>query len=136
MNLLDLTEIVKVADGATSAGTAVNGSTIDTSDCEGVIFFARIATANAGNFLKAQEGDTSSPTADIAGSAVAAATNGQIVALDVHKPLKRYIRAVIVRAGADTVTGDVYAVKYGSRKLPESGADVNVILASPIAGTP
>ena len=136
MNLLDLTEIVKAADGATSAGTDVNGSTIDTSDCEGVVFFARIATANAGNFLKAQEGDTTSPTADIAGSKVIATESGQIVALDVHKPLKRYIRAVIVRAGTNTVTGDLFAVKYGARKLPESGADVNVIVASPAAGTP
>jgi hypothetical protein len=100
-----------------------------------VIFFVRIATANAGNLLKAQEGDTTSPTADIEGSAVVAASNGQVVALDVYKPLKRYIRAVVIRAGADTIVGDVYAVKYGSRKLPESGASVNTVLASPVAGT-
>lgn len=136
MNLLNLTEIIKAADGATSAGTDVNGITIDTSDCEGVILFARIATANAGNFLKAQEGDTTSPTADIAGSKVIATENGQVVALDIHKPLKRYLRGVIVRAGTNTVTGDLFAVKYGAKKLPDSGASVNKIIASPAAGTP
>lgn len=136
MNLLNVTEIIKAADGATSAGTDVNGITIDTSDCEGVILFARIATANVGNFLKAQEGDTTSPTADIAGSKVIATTNGDVVALDIYKPLKRYLRGVIVRAGANTVTGDLFAVKYGAKKLPDNGASVNKIIASPAAGTP
>jgi hypothetical protein len=136
MELLSQIKIDEVAAAATSAGTDVNGTTVDLSGYEGVIFYCSIATANAGNFLKAQEGDTSSPTADIAASKVVATVNGQVVALQIHKPLKRYVRAVVVRAGANTATGQVYALLYGSKELPDTGADVNVLLASPIAGTP
>ena len=124
-----------VADGAASAGTAVNGTTIDTSDCEGVIFMGRIATANAGNFIKVQEGDTTSPTTDLAGSAAIATVDGQLIQITVHKPLKRYLRTVTIRAGANTATGDVIAVKYGIKKLAADGAAVDKYLVSPIAGT-
>lgn len=129
-------KITKVADYASSAGTAVDGTALDMSGFEGVIFVARIATANAGNYLKAQEGDTSSPTADLAGSKVAAASDGQVVVLEVRKPKKRYIRCNIVRAGANTVTGDVYAIQYGNRTPPNTNGDVRVGLESPDAGTP
>lgn len=124
------------AQGAVSAGTDVDGATVDVANYDGVLFFARIATANAGNFLKAQEGDTTSPIADLAGSAVIAGTNEDIVVLDIHKPLKRYIRAVVVRAGAASITGDLYAIRYKGRKPPELPGDVRVALAGPLAGTP
>lgn len=129
--------ITKVADGAISAGTAVNGTAIDLAGYDGVAFFCSIATANAGNYLSAQEGDTSSPTADLAGSKVVAASNGQVVLLDICNPLKRYVRPVLIRAGANTVSGDIYAIKYKGKKLPPAAAaDVVKSLVSPVAGTP
>lgn len=134
MSLLDKLNIDSVAAAASAATSAVNGSTVDLEGYEGVIFFCSVAVANAGNFLKAQEGDTSSPTADLEGSAVVVGTNNDVVALNVHKPLKRYIRPVLIR-GASTASGEIYAVKYGSCKLPDVGADVSKIIASPVAGT-
>jgi hypothetical protein len=128
--------VEKVADGATSAGTDVNGTTVDLQGFDGVMFFARIATANAGNFIKVQEGATTSPTADLAGSKAIAAVNGDVVLVDIYRPLKRYARAVIVRAGTNTVTGDLYAVKYVGRVSPKIAADAVSALISPIAGTP
>lgn len=135
MSLSDVV-IIKVADAASSAGTAVNGITVDTADCEGVIFCSAIATANAGNFLKLQEGDTTSPTADVEGSAVVAGSNGDQVQIDFRKPLKRYVRAVIVRAGANTATSDIWAIKYGVRKKATTNSGVSETITSPIAGTP
>jgi hypothetical protein len=128
--------VEKVADGATSAGTDVNGTAVDLQGYDGVMFFAGIATANAGNFLKVQEGSTTSPTADLAGSKTIAAQNGHIVLVDVYRPLKRYARPVIVRAGANTVTGDLYAIKYVGRVSPKIAANAVSALISPIAGTP
>lgn len=133
--LSKLVEVDEVAAAATAATSAVNGITVDMQGFDGVMFFATIAVANAGNLLKAQEGDTTSPTTDLAGSGVVATTNGQVVLLDVYKPLKRYIRAVLIRAGASSASGQIYAVKYRGKVSPKVAADVATSLVSPIAGT-
>ena len=141
--MLQLSKDVKidlVAAAATSAGTDVNGSALDLSGFDGVMFFCTIATANAGNYLKAQEGDTSSPAADLAGTKTTADDGADVTVLDIVKPMKRYIRAVVVRGGANTVTGDVYAIRYRSRSKPLVNDVLNsqnvVSLVSPVAGTP
>lgn len=136
MKELENLKIEQSAAAASSAGTAVNGTGVDMSGHEGVIFFSAIATANAGNYLKAQESDDNSSFADLAGTKVVAASNGQKVVLEVHKPKKRYIRAVLIRGGADTVTSDIIAVRYGGRTPPETSGDVSVTVQSPDAGTP
>lgn len=130
------------AAGAGSAGTAVNGATLDMAGYDGVIVFGTIATANAGNYLKAQEGDASdgSDMADLAGSKVVADANGQIVGFDLNRPKKRYIRGVVIRAGANTATGDLYALRYKASSKPTSNTIANVLktlkLVSPAEGAP
>ena len=138
-NLMDEVRVEKSADGATAGTSDVNGTAIDLSGYDGVMFMARIGTANTANFLKAQEGDTSSPTADIEGSKSEPQGNDEFAILDVHKPLKRYIRAVLER-GVSTTSGDIYAVLYKGRKQAQdntrSGENISVRLISPVAGTP
>lgn len=134
MNLLKDIKIDVVADAAEAGTTAVNGATVDLQGYDGVVFFCKVAVANAGNHLKVQEGDTTSPTADLEGSKAVVGTDEDVVAVCVHKPRKRYIRAVLTRT-ASSASGEIYAVLYGSNKLPSTGADVNVIVTSPIAGT-
>lgn len=133
MDLLRDIRINSVADAAVAGTSAVNGTTIDMAGRTGVIFFCSVAVANAGNFIKVQEGDTTSPTVDIAGSAVIVATNNDIVAICIHKPLKRYLRAVLTRTSS-TASGQIFAITYGGIKRPDVGANVNKILASPLAG--
>lgn len=123
---------------ATSAGTDVNPTNgVDMAGYDGCIFFASIATANAGNYLKAQGGDTAAgATTDLAGTKVVAASNAQVVVLDCYKPTKRFVRPVIVRGGANTATGDLYCIKYRGRKNPQTPGDVRVRVLNAIAGTP
>lgn len=143
MDIFNETNAIRLAAAAAaSAGTAVNGTAQDASLYDGVVFFATVATANAGNFLKAQQGDLAdgSDAADLEGSKVVAVANGQVVALVVHKPKKRYVRPVIIRAGANTATGDVYAIRYRAHQAPVTNDVLNVLitkaLASPAEGTP
>lgn len=130
------------AAGASSAGTAVNGAAFDNQNYDGVVIFCTIATANAGNFLKAQQGNASnlSDAEDLAGSKVVAVANGQVVALVVHRPKDRYVRGVAIRAGANTAIGDMYYIGYKSHKAPVSNDIANVLitkaLTSPAEGTP
>lgn len=126
---LDQVKIDLLAAAATSAGTDVTGTGVDMSGYEGVIFFCTITTSNAANFLKAQQSDAlASGYADLAGTKVVAANDGDIVALEIHKPAKRYVRPVIDRGGANTVTGEIYAIRYGARKLPVENAESGVLV--------
>lgn len=128
--------------GAASGGTDVNGAAFDMAGYDGVYIFCTIATFNAGNFLKAQQGEQAnlSDAADLAGSKLAAVANGQVVCLDVNRPRERYVRGVVVRGGANTATGDMYYVGYKASQQPVLNLITNVLLskqlASPTEGTP
>lgn len=138
-NFLEHCKIIKCAAGAAAGTSTVDGDAVDLSGFEGVVFMASIAVANAGNYLKAQEGDTNSPSADIEGSKVVTASNDDVAILQVHKPLKRYIRANIVR-GASSASGDLFAILYKGSKMPLSSDVANAVISksivSPVAGTP
>lgn len=135
----DLLTLGKAAQGA---GTStVDGDPIDMAGYDGVVIFCTIATANAGNFLKAQQGEASnlSDAADLAGSKVIADANGQVVGIDIVKPRERYVRGNIVR-GVSTATGDLYYLRYQKHNQPASNNVTNLLktikIASPAEGTP
>jgi hypothetical protein len=143
MNFPSECKLDLAAAGASSAGTAVDGSAIDMQGYDAICFFCTIATANAGNFLKASQaadsGGSPDDFSDIAGSKVVAATNGDVVMLNIRRPLKRYVKPHIIRAGTNTATGDIYAVRYNSRKGLQVNAVTNVValveLNGPAEGT-
>lgn len=129
MNLSKNVKITKVKDGAVSATTEVVSDVVDMQGYDGVIFFATIATANAGNYLKAQQADVSAMTSakDLAAKKIVAAANASVVWLDIYRPTKRYLTANIVRTAA-TVTGDIYAIQYSGVKLPETNLVTNKLI--------
>lgn len=141
INILNDCKLRKVADQAVSAGTDVEGAVVDMSGFENVLFFVKIATSNAANFIKVQQGDEDdlSDAADLEGSAVVAAEDGDVVAIEIRRPTKRYVRAVIDRGGANTAVGDMYAVQGNARLTEcdnnESDEIVSEILNSPDEGT-
>lgn len=128
--------------GAASATSEVSGAVFDAAGYDSVIIITRIATANAGNFLKAQFGDASdgSDMADLAGTKVVAVANGQLTVLEVVKPTKRYIRGGIIRAGSATITGDMIYIGVNGTPAPVINQITNTLITksvlSPAAGTP
>ena len=127
---------------AVSAGTTVDGAVVDMAGYEGVLFFCTIATANAGNYLKAQQGEASnlSDAADLAGTKVVAAANGSVVCLEVNRPKERYVRPNVVRGGANTAVGDIYQLRYRANNQPTVNQITNLLVSvsvkSPAEGTP
>ena len=130
MQLSNEVKLRKIKASQTSAGTEVVSDIVDMAGYEGVLFFATIATANAGNYMKAQQGANAamSDAADIAGSKVVATANGEVVFLDIYKPSERYLTANIIRAGANTATGDIYAIQYEGKVKPEINLVTDVII--------
>ena len=140
MNLMANCKLSKVQNQATAATSAINSDVIDRADFEGVVFFCKIAVANAGNYIKVQQGDESdlSDAADLEGTKVTPGADNMVSWVDVYRPTKRYLRVVVTR-GASTACGDIYAMKYGPKKLPTDNEIADTITgeihASPAEGT-
>lgn len=141
MNLSCNVKITKIKDAEVSAGTEILSDVLDMSGFDGCLMFTTMATANAGNFIKAQEdSDPAMGTVqDLADTKVVPASNGDTAWLDIYKPLKQYLRMSVIRAGADTVVGEIYAIQYSGKKFPITNLVTNSLIGelhvSPVAGT-
>jgi hypothetical protein len=127
MNLSKNSKVVLALAGQATGTSTLTTNAIDMQGYEGVMFVGSLATANAGNFAKARQGQQSnmSDGADLANTKVVPAVNGDSFLIDVYKPQERYVDLQIVR-GATTITGDVYAILYGPRKAPTThGPTIN-----------
>lgn len=129
---------------AGAAGTTtITGSTIDSANAEGVLFLVRMGTITTGavTSLKVQHSDTttSGDFVDVAGTAqtIADSADDQIFAVDINKPVKRYVRVIVSRATQNAVVASANALVYGLRSLPFSQpAGTNVeSFGSPASGT-
>jgi hypothetical protein len=139
-NFLTGNKLRLVAAAAVAGTTDVESAIIDTAGYDGVVFFATIAAKAANNYIQVEQDgvNSSGGMAALLGSGVVAAVNGDIVASEVKRPAKRYMRAVIKR-GTSSATGDIYALLYGARKKPvdnnESSEIVSEVHATPAEGT-
>jgi hypothetical protein len=127
-NLSKNTKLILAKASQVSAGTTITTDPIDTQGYEGVMFFGTVATVNAGNYAKVRQGQAAdmSDGADLEGTKVVPGTNGNSFLIDVLRPRERYVDCQIVRGGANTVVGDVYALLYGPHKMPTSqGATID-----------
>lgn len=114
----------------------VTGADVDFTGYDGVLFFAYIdkktATTNK-NVLEIEQKDADGNYTGLSGAVAECAVDGQVVAVDVYRPLEsqgKILRGVI---DIDTAskTGDLYAIKYHGRVKPESFADVVTLVISP-----
>lgn len=130
---------VVLAKAAQTAGTsAITADVIDTLGYDGVAFFGSIATANAGNYAKIEQGQASdlSDAADQAGSKCVPANNGDSFLVEVVQPQERYVRVNVTRT-VSTAVGDIYAVLYRAARLPVTqGSTIKAVqVQSPAEGT-
>ena len=126
MNLNKNVEITKVKALSASAGTAVNSDSVDMAGFDGVVFFGRIATADAANSGNVAQSSDDITFVDLAGTKVVPGDDADSFSIDVYKPTKRYLRCEVDRGGADTIVGDIYAVQYGAHKKPTThGATID-----------
>lgn len=125
-NFLKNCKITKVNARATSAGTAINTSSVDMAGFGGVVFIGQMDTANAGNSANVAQSADDTTFADLAGTAVVTGDDADSFAIDVKDPTDRYVRCEIDRSGANTAVGEIYAIQYDPRKAPVSqGATID-----------
>jgi len=102
---------------------------------------ASVGTFNAvNNYIKVQGGDVAAGTdaADLVGTKVASEANNGVMAVEVVKPIYRYLFLLVV-VGTSSTIGSCYAIQRGAHVMPVdnnvSGTIVSEIHISPIAGT-
>lgn len=122
-NLLDGVKITLAKAAQGSDTSDVVSDLVDMRGYSGVVFLGTIASENEGNYLKVQQGDESdgSDMTDLEDTSVVADGNGGVVASDVYRPTKRYVRGVIVR-GSATATGAIYALRHQPSSVPVTNA--------------
>ena len=121
MNLSKNVAVTLVKDTQVSAGSAVNSDSVDMQGWEGVVFLGKMTTAHASNFANlAQSSDdgSSDSFADLVGTKVTPGDSGDSWQIDVFRPLERYVRCEVDRGGANTITGEIYAIQYGPKVKP------------------
>ena len=134
-------KVTMVLAGAATGSGALNSAAVDMTGFEGVMFVGRLLTAHASNFGNCAVGATSGGSfTDLLGSKVVPGDNGDSFLIDIKRSstlTKTWIRCEIDRGGADTVTGDIYAIQYGARKSnPGHGSTIDAEThIDPIEGT-
>ena len=133
------TKITRGINAMSSASTTV-GNELDMAGFEGVLYISIGSSLMEGSgtmSLKAAgstaSGGTFVPYSVGSGSTVpvTASFDSKILALDVHKPLKRYIKPIIAGASSDVMhTRAVVAIQYSARTPGSS----DVYLGSSLVG--
>lgn len=117
-----------------AAATALNGSTLDTQlyNGAGVLILVHMGAivTNAVTSLKVEVSDASNmgSPADIAGSAqtIADDKDGTYFMVDIHNPIKRYLRVVVSRATQNATVSATYII-YGIRARPVTSSAVSIV---------
>jgi hypothetical protein len=146
-NLLKNVKIQRVMNAVAAGTSNQTSSAVDTQGFDGVMFVASFGTLTATQVtsLKAQtssDDGASDAYDDLAGTLVGPMTdadsNKQLI-LDIYKPRKRYLKAVVNRATANAVIDGVTAILYRGRKAPVTQPSASVSASeqwvSPAEGT-
>ena len=117
---------VTPTEGA-AAATDINGTIIDLAGFHGCLIAVHFGAivSGAATSIKAQAGDDSglSDAADVAGSSVTVADtdDDKVFYIDVHRPGKRYMRLVVLRATQNATVAAMY-LAYDARRKPVAQA--------------
>lgn len=145
--LLQCVEVRRVMNATAAGTTSVNGTGVDVQGYDGVAFVAAFGTLTATQTtsLKLQQSSDDGSTDtydDILGSSTGNMADGdsnKVLMSEIYKPLKRYVRPVVVRGTANAVIDGVFAMLYRAEKSPtpqhSTVSKAAKFLRSPAEGT-
>lgn len=143
MQLEDM-KIVRVSNAVAAGTTAANGTAVDMTGFESVLFlvaFGAIVTG-AVTSVKAQQGAASdgSDGVDLEGTGVTVADDqdNKIVALEVYRPRPgygKYVRPVVSRGTQNATIDSITAILFNGRLKPQA-LDATLVSTSKSVGSP
>ena len=121
-NLVDVVDVRRVIAPTAAGTTDVNGTGINMSAAEGVLFVVGFGTITSGAVTSviAEESDNDSDYTAITGASVTVADDDDnlIAVLDVRNFSKKYVRCTVDRATQNAVVDLGVAVIYGNHATP------------------
>ena len=144
LGILNNTRIVRHSNGVTAGTTAVTPSAgVDVQGYNSVAFLVLLGTITSTGVpsIKVQQSDDNGSADafdDLAGSAFATndtQSNG-IIAVEIMRPTKRYLRVVVTRATANVVLDGIVAILSNPMAVPITPATLgNEVHVTPLEGT-
>lgn len=138
---LEDVKITKLNDATAAGTTTINSAVVDMQGYDGCVFLTSVGTivSTGTATVKVQQDVTSgmSTAADLAGSgqAFVDTDDNKSVAVDVKRPLERYVRLVVTRATANSDWSPIWALQYRARQTPVGqGLNKYESLLSPAEG--
>lgn len=121
-NLVDVVDVRRVIAPTAAGTTDVNGTGIDMSNANGVMFVVGFGTITSGAVTSVigEESDDNSNWSAITGASVTVADDDDnlIAVLDVRNFAKKYVRCTVDRATQNAVVDLGVAVVYGNTNTP------------------
>lgn len=141
LQLLKDCKIVRVANAAGAAQTAVTGSTLDLAGWDGVCYVAALGdVADTSVLTLTAYSDTASAMSSEAAhtttathTADATDADNKLLVLDVIRPTKRYHRVKLTRTTANAVVDGIFAILYRGKKAPVT-ADTTIVASGVSVG--
>ncbi len=143
-NLLKNAKLTRVSNAAAAGTSTIQSSVIDMKGLEACTFIAALGdvTDTAALELVVQHGDQSdgSDAADVASGNVtftagASDADNMLMAVEIVRPQKRYVRAKLVRGTANAVLDGIIALQTSPALAPVTH-DASTVLGTGIALTP
>lgn len=119
-------EIQQIEEGQAAGTSPITSDAIDMAGFEGVLILGSYGVANSGNYAKVQQSSddgVADAYGDVEGTKLTPTVSGNSFAIDVYRPLKRYLK-VVETIGSSSLVGPILAIKYGAKALPTSHGDV------------
>lgn len=124
-NLLNIVEFVSVENAAVAGTTSLTTDVIDMAGWTGVVFVAKLGDVTSGSVLglAAYDSDANGSGSDdlenpLAFTAGASDADNKLMILDIVRPTRRYVHAVLSRGTQNAVVDGIWAVKYGPKDTP------------------
>lgn len=124
-------DLYAFSSAGTTGVTTLNVE-IDTQNCEGVLFMGTAGTTStAATLTISTAASTTASFVAVTGGTATSTGAGAFVAVDVHKPRKRWLKGTITTTANARLT--VQALKYHNKKCPTSWTSTGILtsLVSP-----
>jgi hypothetical protein len=119
-------EVVRIMNAVAAGTSDQTSSAVDMVGYDSVMFVALLGTLTAtqATSMKIQQSSddgSSDSYGDLTGTDsgnMADDDDNQMIIIDVHKPSKRYLKAILLRETANAVIDGIIAIKYNARSVP------------------
>tara|TARA_R100000808_G_scaffold23557_1_gene52424 strand:- start:25 stop:468 length:444 start_codon:yes stop_codon:yes gene_type:complete len=124
-SLLQAVRIERLNASVANGATAVNSSSVSLGPGQGVLFLTELGAITAAPKIKVQTSSDDAAWNDLAGTedtTITATDDDKVAAVDIKRPLERYLRISIDRSAGNSEVDGILAIVYNVQELPVTQA--------------